>query len=132
MPGLKIGRNRVASICVFLGVGLALATPAYADCSAYAEPAGSAQITDGGDVFGSLRVTAKPCRDGCYGYVNFFVHYLYQDGYGDSYISTEEYRSDAGEPVRITFKGYESHCNVRNSGPCTVYEVEIVKVSCYD
>jgi hypothetical protein len=99
------------------------------DCGAAAQ-AREGKIMPTGDTFATFSVRAKPCPDGCSGWVDFRIHYLNKNGNKHFYSSSVEWESDQGEPVEVSKDGYESHCRNTNLGPCDVMGTEIVKVSC--
>lgn len=108
------------------------ASNANADCSLYAEPVGETRIAPNGDSYVAFKVTAKPCKEGCSGEVRYRIYYIDSNGDSSAHFASFTWRSESGEPVRVSKAHYIDHCSESRYSPCKVQHVEITITSCSD
>jgi len=102
---------------------------AYAACSAYAEPLETKFKKNSAYI--SFTVTAKPCRDGCSGWVEYDFRYVNGLDVTMSYSDIFQWDSDAGDPVEVTEEIPLTSCT-RHDEPCRFVSVDVTDQACYE
>jgi len=104
-------------------------SPAYANCSAYAEPLETKFKKKNAKM--SFEITGKPCSNGCSGWVEYDFHYVNGLDVAVSYSNTFQWDSDAGEPAAANEDIPLSSCTKKDE-LCRFVRVDVTDLACYE
>ena len=112
-----------------MAIAFVYGSPAYAACSADAEPLETKFKKKNAKM--SFEISGKPCSNGCSGWVEYDFHYVNGLDVTMSYSNTFQWASDTGAPVSVTEDIALTSCT-KDDGLCRLVRVDVTDLACYE